>query len=129
MARLARNTGVTSKQRLAPNQELPPRLRRRPRLRYGLMDLLVVATCCLAFGAVIAARHGEAKTPPFDQIAQDLGTTPEAVKQAADRFVPRSQIGPPTDTQKQQMAIALDITVEQLEAVMEKYRPDRLRQR
>jgi hypothetical protein len=129
MARLARNTGVTSDQRLAPNQELPPEPRRRPRLRYGLMDLLVVAACCLAFGAVIAARHGEAKTPPFDQIAQDLGTTPEAFKEAADRFVPRAQIGPPTEAQKRQMAIALDISVEQLETVMEKYRPDRLRQR
>ena len=93
------------------------------------MDLLVVAACCLAFGAVIAAQHGEAKTPPFAQIAQDLGITAEAFKHAADRFVPRSQIGPPTDIQKQQMAIALDITVEQLDAVMEKYRPDRLRQR
>jgi len=121
--------GVTSDLRPAPTLELPPEPRRRPRLRYGLMDLLVVAACCLAFGAVIAARHGEAKTPPFDQIAQDLGTTPEAVKQAADRFVPRTQIGPPTDSQKRQMAIALDITVDQLDTVMEKYRPDRLRQR
>jgi hypothetical protein len=129
MARLARNTGVTSEQKPAPNQELPPESRRRPRLRYGLMDLLVVAACCLAFGAVIAARHGEAKTLPIAQIAQDLGTTPEAFKQAADRLVPRSQIGPPTEAQKEQMAIALDISVEQLEMVMEKYRPDRLRQR
>ena len=129
MVRAVRNTGVTSEKRHPSTQELPPKPRRRPGLRYGLMDLMVVTACCMAFGAVIAARHGEAKTPPFDQIAQDLGTTPEAVKQAADRFVPRSQIGPPTDTQKQQMAIALDITVEQLEAVMEKYRPDRLRQR
>ena len=126
MTRPARNTGVTSDNRPAPNQDLPPEPRRRARLRYGLMDLLVVAACCLAFGAVVAARHGEAKTPPFDQIAQDLGTTPEAVKQAAERFVPRSHVGPPTEAQKQQMAIALDITVEQLEAVMEKYRPDRL---
>jgi hypothetical protein len=119
---------VTSNFRHASTQELPPESRRRPRLRYGLTDLLVVAACCLAFGAVIAARHGEAKTPPIAQIAQDLGITPEAFKQAADRFVPRSQIGPPTEAQKQQMAIALDISVDQLETVMEKYRPDRLRQ-
>lgn len=124
-----RNTGVTSDQRPSPTQELSPESRRRPRLRYGLMDLIVVAACCLAFAAVIVARHGEAKTPPIAQIAQDLGTTPEAFKLAADRFVPRAQIGPPTEAQKRQMAIALDITVEQLEAVMEKYRPDRLRQR
>jgi hypothetical protein len=94
------------------------------------MDLLVVAVCCAAFAVVIAAgRHGEAKTPPFVEIAQDLGTTPEAFKQAADRVVPRHQIGPPTDAQKLQLAIALDISVEQLDTVMAKYRPDRLRQR
>ncbi|MBV8391810.1 MAG: hypothetical protein JOY81_01375 [Alphaproteobacteria bacterium] len=94
------------------------------------MDLMVVAACCLAFGAVIASgRHGEAKTLPIAQIAQDLGTTPEAFKQAADRIVPRTQIGPPTEAQKRQMAFALDISVEQLEMVMAKYQPDRLRPR
>ena len=129
MAQAGRNTGVTSDQRPSPTLELPTEPQRRPRLRYGLMDLMVVAACCLAFGAVLAARHGEAKTPPIAQIAQDLGTTPEAFKQAADRVVPRTQIGPPTETQKRQIAIALDISVEQLDTVMEKYRPDRLRQR
>ncbi len=94
------------------------------------MDLLVIAACGLAFAAVIGpGRHLEVKGPPIVQIAHDLGTTPEAFRQAADRFLPRHPMGPPTAAQKRQVAIALDVSVEQLDTVMEKYRPDRLRQR
>jgi hypothetical protein len=99
------------------------------RLTYGLMDVFVIAACSLTFAAVIGAgRHGEPKRAPIELIAQDLGTTPEAFREAADRFLPRPP-GPPTEAQKKQVAAVLDVSVEQLDSVMEKYRPDRLRQR
>ena len=99
------------------------------RLGYGMTDMLVVAACSLAFAAVIGpGRHIEPKGPPIALIAQDLGTTPEAFRQAADRVRPPHQPpAPPSAAQKEQMATALDISVERLETVMEKYRPDRLR--
>ena len=97
-------------------------------LGYGLTDLLVVAACSLAFVFVVtAARDPGPKGPPIDLIARDLGTTPEQFQKAADRFLPRAPQGPPTEAQKEQVAIALDVSVERLDRVMQKYRPDRLR--
>jgi len=43
--------------------------------------------------------------------------------------MPRPPAGPPTDAQKVQLATALDVSVERLDTVMEKYRPDRLKAR
>ena len=98
-------------------------------LGYGLTDLLVVAACSLAFVFVVtAARDPGPKGPPIDLIARDLGTTPEQFQQVADRFLPRCPDGPPTEAQKEQVATTLNISVERLDTVMEKYRPDRLRQ-
>ena len=72
----------------------------------------------------------EPKGPPIGLIAQDLGTTPEHFQELAEKIVPRRPSGPPpTEAQKKQLAAALDVSVEQLDTVMEKYRPDRLRQR
>ena len=101
-----------------------------PALGYGVMDLLLVAACSLTFVLVAnAARDGGPQRPPIDLIAHDLGTTPEQFRQLAKRYLPHPPSGPPTESQKMNVAIALDVTVEQLDAVMEKYRPDRLRQR
>ena len=58
----------------------------------------------------------------------DAGAQPEAFRQATHRL-PRPPMGPPTEAQKRQVAAVLDVSVEQLDSVMEKYRPDRLRQR
>jgi hypothetical protein len=94
------------------------------------MDALVIAACSLAFAAVVGAgRDGGPKEPPIELIAQDLGTTPEALREAVERFLPRHPHTPPTAMQKWRAAAALDVTVEQLDSVMEKYRPDRLRSR
>jgi hypothetical protein len=94
------------------------------------MDFLLVAACSLTFVLVAnAARDGGPRRPPIDLIARDLGTTPEQFRQVAERYLPHPPSGPPTESQKMNVAIALDVTVEQLDAVMEKYRPDRLRQR
>ena len=100
-------------------------------LGYGMTDMLVVAACSLAFAAVIGpGRHIEPKGPPIGLIAQDLGTTPEHFQQVAEKIVPRRPAGsPPTEAQKKELAAALDVSVEQLDTVMEKYRPDRLKQR
>jgi hypothetical protein len=96
-------------------------------LGYNFMDLFVVAACSLSFAVVIGpGRHGDAKGPPIALIARDLGTTPEQFRQATDRFLPRFPLGPPNDAQKRQVATALDVSVERLDSVMEKYRPDRL---
>jgi hypothetical protein len=98
-------------------------------LGYRLTDVLVVGACTLAFAAVINPNRHEPKGPPIALIAQDLGTTPEAFRHAADRIGTHRQPGrPPSETQKQAFAAALDVSVEQLDMVMEKYRPDRLRQ-
>ena len=114
---------------MALQKETPPTGAQRGRLRYGLLDLFVVAACSLTFVVVMGSgKHVASKGPPIGLIAQELGTTPEQFQQAADRFLPRRPLGPPTEAQKRQVAMTLDVSVERLDAVMEKYRPDRLRQ-
>jgi hypothetical protein len=98
-------------------------------LGYRLTDLLVIAACSLTFVAVVSPSRHE-PSPPIGLIAQDLGMTPEHFQQFAEKIVPRRRTGPPpTEAQKKELAAALDVSVEQLDTVMEKYRPDRLRQR
>jgi hypothetical protein len=98
-------------------------------LGYRLTDLLVIAACSLTFVAVVSPSRHE-PSPPIGLIAQDLGTTPEHFQQAAEKIVPRRPAGPPpTEAQRRELAAALDVSVEQLDSVMEKYRPDRLKQR
>ena len=57
--------------------DTPSKSPRRSRLRYGLMDLFVVAACGLTFAAVVGpGMHAAPKGPPIALIARDLGTTP-----------------------------------------------------
>jgi hypothetical protein len=99
-------------------------------LGYKLADVLVIAACSLTFVAVASPSKQEPKGPPIGLIAQDLGTTPEHFQQIAEKIVPRRSPGaPPTEAQKKELAAALAVSVEQLDRVMEKYRPDRLKQR
>jgi hypothetical protein len=115
--------------RSALQDELPLKSARSRKLGYGLVDLLVVAACTVTFAVVVGAgKHVEAKGPPIGLIARDLGTTPEQFQKAADRFLPRFPHRAPTEAQKKQFATTLNVSVEQLDTVMEKYRPDRLRQ-
>jgi hypothetical protein len=72
---------------LALQKETPPTGALRGRLRYGLLDLFVVAACSLTFVVVMGAKHVASKGPPIGLIAQELGTTPEQFQQAADRFL------------------------------------------
>jgi len=119
-----------SDRRSALDQESPAKRAPKRRLGYGLMDVFVVAACSLTFAVVIGSGlRGEPQGPPIGLIAQDLGTTPEHFQQVADRFLPRYPAAPPTEAQKRQIATALDVSVERLDSVMEKYRPDRLRPR
>jgi len=114
---------------MAAQIDTPAKGPRHSRLRYGLMDLLVVGACGLTFAAVVGpGMHPAPKGPPIELIAQELGTTPEQFQQVADRFLPRRPHGPPTEAQKRQVATTLNISVERLDTVMEKYRPDRLHQ-
>ena len=97
---------------------------------YRLTDLLVIAACSLTFVAVVNPWRQTPNRPSIGLIAQELGTTPEHFRQVAEKIVPRRPSGPPpTEAQKKELAAALDVSVEQLDTVMEKYRPDRLRQR
>lgn len=110
-------------------QQTPTKSARGRRLAYGMMDLFVVAACGLTFAAVIGpGMHAAPKGPPIALIARDLGTTPEQFRQAADRFLPPCPHGQPTEAQKEQLATTLNISVERLDTVIEKYRPDRLHQ-
>jgi hypothetical protein len=114
---------------LALQTDTPAKGPRRSRLRYGLMDVLVVGACALTFTAVVGpGMHPASKGAPIALIAHDLGTTPEQFQQVADRFLPHGPHGPPTEAQKRQVATMLNISVERLDTVMERYRPDRLRQ-
>ena len=114
---------------MALRQQTPTKSARGRRLAYGMMDLFVVAACGLTFAAVIGpGMHAAPKGPPIALIARDLGTTPEQFRQAADRFLPPCPHGQPTEAQKEQLATTLNISVERLDTVIEKYRPDRLHQ-
>ena len=128
MAASGRNNPGTSWRSALQSNKTSTRADRRS-LAYGMMDVLVIAACSLTFAAAIGSRHGEPKGPPFALIAHDLGTTPDAFRHAIEQVLPRSPAGPPTDAQKQQIASVLDVSVDRLESVMEKYRPDRLRSR
>jgi len=112
---------------IALHRKISPKGSRGRGLGYALMDLLVVAACSVTFAVVVGFEHGEPKGPPIGAIARELGTTPEQFRQATDRFLPHCPDGPPTEAQKQQAATALNVSVERLDTVMEKYRPDRLR--
>lgn len=99
-------------------------------LGYRLTDMLVIAACSLTFIAVVGPGRHEPNEPPIGLIAQDLGTTPEHFREIAEKIVPRRPSGPPpTEAQKKELAAALYVSVEQLDTVMERYRPVRLYQR
>ena len=99
-------------------------------LGYRLTDALVIAACSLTFVAIASPGRHEPKDPPLGLIAQDLGTTPEHFQEVAEKIVPRRPSGPPpTEAQKKELAAALYVSVEQLDTVMEKYRPLRLHHR
>jgi len=99
-------------------------------LGYRLTDMLVIAACSLTFIAVVSPGRHEPRDPPISLIAQDLGTTPEHFQEVAEKIVPRRPSGPPpTEAQKKELAAALYVSVEQLDTVMEKYRPLRLHHR
>ena len=111
-------------------EEIRMKTARRRHLSYGFADLLVIAACSLTFLAIVGpVRHAEPKGPPIAQIAQDLGTTPEAFRHATQGIPHRPHDGPPSEAQKEMIAAALAVSVERLDTVMEKYRPDRLRPR
>ena len=95
-------------------------------LGYRLTDALVIAACSLAFIAVISPGRYEPKNPP---IAPDLGTTPEHFRQVPEKIAPRHLSGPPPTDAEEELAAALYVSVEQLDTVMEKYRPLRLKPR
>ena len=94
------------------------------------MDLFVILATSITFLAAFTTHnvHGDRQGPPIDLIAQDLGITPQQFE-AARNLVPRPPHGqPPTEAHKRQFATALNVSVERLDAVMEKYRPpERLR--
>ncbi|SEP09226.1 hypothetical protein SAMN02990966_03924 [Rhodospirillales bacterium URHD0017] len=99
-------------------------------LGYRLTDMLVIAACSLTFIAVVSSARHEPRDPPIGLIAQDLGTTPEHFQEVAEKIVPHRPSGPPpTEAQKKELAAALYVSVEQLDTVMEKYRPLRLHHR
>ena len=67
--------------------DTPSKSARRGGLRYGLMDLFVVAACAITFAAVVGpGMHPASKGPPIALIARDLGTTPGQFQQVADQL-------------------------------------------
>ena len=90
-----------------------------------MMDLFVILAASASFLAAATARntHGDRKGPPVDLIAQDLGITPEQFEAAAHKVPPPLRGQPPTEAEKKRFATALNVSVERLDTVMEKYRP------
>jgi hypothetical protein len=69
------------------------------------MDLLVIATCCVVFAAVIGAtRSKDPKGPPTATTARHPGTTAQ---------------GPSTEDHKRLVATALGIFAERMDSVIE----------
>lgn len=102
-------------------------LPRARRLYAGLVDILVVGACALTFVAIVGVGKGMGfREPPLALIAHELGTTPEKLRAAGQAFMPPPPL-PPSEQQRRSVAGALDISVEQLDSVMEKYRAIRLR--
>lgn len=61
----------------ALSKEISPKSGRWPRPGYGLMDLLMVAACCMVFAAVIGVgKPMNPKGPPSALITHDPGATP-----------------------------------------------------
>ncbi len=75
------------------------------------------------------SEQGPRRGPPFDRIAHDLGVPVDRVRAAFDEVgpPPRGQVGPPSDEQMAQhakkLASAMNVPVEKLRPVLEKYRP------
>ena len=91
----------------------------------ALVDVLVVGACALTFVAVIGVGKSlNVKQPPFALIAHELGTTPDRLKSVSEAILPPPPIRP-TELQRRQIALALDVSLERLDMVMDKYRPVR----
>jgi|GEM_PF-1954554 len=98
---------------------------RTRRVHAGLVDALVVGVCALAFVAVVGfGKSFHAKEPPFALIASELGTTPDRLREVSEAILPPLPVRP-TETQRRQVALALNVSLEQLDAVMDRYRPIR----
>lgn len=90
-----------------------------------LMDLFVILAASVTFLTAVTAHnaHGERKGRPVDLIAHDLGVTPEQFNAAVNKVPPLPPGQLPTEAHKKQFASALNVSVEKLDMVMEKYRP------
>jgi hypothetical protein len=94
------------------------------------MDLVVVLAASFTFLTALTVHnaHGGRKSAPVELIAQDLGVTPEQFVAAANKVPPPFHGQPPTEAHKKQLATALNVSVERLDTVMEKYAlPQRVR--
>jgi len=89
------------------------------------MDLFIILATSVTFLAAFTTHdaHGGRKGPPIDLIAQDLGITPEQFDAARNQVPPPPHGQPPSEAHKRQFATALNVSVEKLDTVMEKYRP------
>lgn len=102
-------------------------LPRARRLYAGLVDILVVGTCALTFVGIVGVGKGVGfREPPLALIAAELGTTPDKLRAAGQAFMPPPPF-PPTEQQRRSIATALDVSLEQLDSVMDKYRAIRQR--
>ena len=75
-------------------------------------------------GGTQGGDHGR----PVELIAKDLGVTPEQFREAFKKVTPAERGQRPTEEQlhsnHQILAEALGVSIEKLDAVMDKYRPE-----
>jgi hypothetical protein len=101
-------TRWTSDWRPALRKEILPKPARWRGIGYGLMDLLVIAACCVVFVAVIgAAKSKDPKGPPTALITRDPGTSAQGPQ------------APLPQDHKKLVATALDIFANRPASVIE----------
>ncbi|MBS0540738.1 MAG: hypothetical protein JSR47_18395 [Proteobacteria bacterium] len=99
----------------------------------SLTDLFVIAAVSLTFAATYFSQTGTRSAGPSPAthatIARELGVTPEQLETAARLVPPPPRGSRPSEAERNstryQLAGALNVPVQKLDAVMQRHRPPR----
>lgn len=107
-----------------------------PRRAFASIDALLAIACTVIFAGSVFAQSSDRdqvasprREPPYERIATDLGIPADRVRNAFRKVgpPPRSE-QPPTEQQRashaQALAAAMNVSVDKLKPVLEKYRPE-----
>ncbi len=107
-----------------------------PRRVFSSIDALLAIACIVIFAGGVFAQSGDRdhgapprREPPYERIATDLGIPADRVRDAFRKVgpPPRNE-QPPTEQQRashaQALAAAMNVPIDKLKPVLEKYRPE-----